>query len=169
MIELHNLKSAPGARKNRKRVGRGEGSGTGKTAGRGSKGQKARSGYSRRAGFEGGQMPLHRRLPKRGFNHEQRHPFAEVNLDVLEKHFDEGAVICTETLRQAGVVKRVSGGVKLLGRGEVTKRFAVSVQAASEAARRKIEGAGGSLTLVEPTPLQTLKAAKAEVRAAEEQ
>lgn len=164
MIELHNLKSAPGARKNRKRVGRGEAGGTGKTAGRGAKGQKARSGYSRRAGFEGGQMPLHRRLPKRGFNHGQRRPFAEVNLDVLEKHFEDGAVICTETLRQAGIVKRAGGGVKVLGRGEVTKRFSISVQAASEAARRKIEGAGGSLALVEPTPLQTLETATAVAR-----
>ncbi|HDP35066.1 MAG TPA: 50S ribosomal protein L15 [Candidatus Hydrogenedentes bacterium] len=147
-IELHTLKSAPGARKDRKRVGRGQGSGNGKTAGRGHKGQKSRSGYSSKAGFEGGQMPIHRRLPKRGFYHEQRHPLAEVNLDVLEERFADGDEITVDKLRSVGAVKIKRGGVKLLGRGEVTKRFKVQVQAASASAREKIEKAGGSLTLL---------------------
>ncbi len=148
-IELHTLKSAPGARKNRKRVGRGQGCGNGKTAGRGSKGQKSRSGYSSKAGFEGGQMPIHRRLPKRGFYHEKRHPFAEVNLSMLESRFEDGAEITVEKLRSAGIVKSKRGGVKLLANGEVTKRFQVKLQAASAAAREKIEKAGGSLVLVQ--------------------
>ncbi len=146
-IELHTLKSAPGARKNRKRVGRGQGSGTGKTSGRGAKGQKARSGYSSKPGYEGGQMPIHRRLPKRGFHHENRHPMAAVNLDVLEERFADGGDITAEILQEKGVVKFERGGVKLLGRGEVTKPFNVKLQAASAAAIEKIEKAGGSFTL----------------------
>jgi len=148
-IELHTLKSAPGARKNRKRLGRGQGSGAGKTSGRGHKGQKSRSGYSSRAGFEGGQMPIHRRLPKRGFYHENRHALAEINLDILENRFEDGAEITVEVLRAAGVVKIKQGGVKLLGRGEVTKRFDVKLQGASATAREKIEKAGGALTLIQ--------------------
>lgn len=148
-IELHTMKSAPGARKNRKRVGRGQASGNGKTAGRGHKGQKSRSGYSSRAGFEGGQMPIHRRLPKRGFYHENRHPLAEINLDILEARFADGEEITAEKLRLAGIVKIKGGGVKLLGRGEITKRFEVQVQAVSASARAKIEKAGGTLTVIQ--------------------
>ena len=148
-IELHTLKSAPGARKNRKRVGRGQASGTGKTSGRGHKGQKSRSGYSSRAGFEGGQMPIHRRLPKRGFYHENRHALAEINLDVLEARFADGEEITVEKLRAAGIIKIKRGGVKLLGRGEITKRFVVKVQAASAKANEKIVKAGGTLTLMQ--------------------
>lgn len=148
-IELHTLKSAPGARKNSKRVGRGQGSGSGKTSGRGHKGQKSRSGYSSRAGFEGGQMPIHRRLPKRGFYHANRHPFAEVNLDILENRFDDGTEITAQVLQAAGIVKIEQGGVKLLGRGEITKRFTVKLQSASASAREKIEKAGGTLTIVQ--------------------
>lgn len=148
-IELHTLKSAPGARKNRKRVGRGQASGSGKTSGRGHKGQKSRSGYSSRAGFEGGQMPIHRRLPKRGFYHENRHPLAEINLDVLEAKFEDGAEITVENLRAAGIIKVKRGGVKILGRGEITKRFTVKVQAASTTAREKIEKAGGTVALIQ--------------------
>lgn len=147
-MELHSLQNAPGARKGRKRVGRGQGSGTGKTSGRGHKGQKSRSGYSSKPGFEGGQMPLHRRLPKRGFYHENRHELAEINLDVLEHRFEDGAVITVDVLRDAGIVKVRRGGVKLLGRGELTKRFQISVQAASAGARAKIAQAGGSLEIV---------------------
>ena len=115
-MELHGLKSTPGARKNSKRVARGHGSGSGKTAGRGHKGQKSRSGYSKSAGFEGGQMPLHRRLPKRGFYHRKRHSMAEINLDVVDSAFHEGDVVTVEKLRLLGIVKTAVGGVKLLGR-----------------------------------------------------
>src|SRR6185295_2154782 len=98
MLELNNLKPSPGARRRRKRVGRGPSSGNGKTSGRGHKGQKARSGYSRRPDFEGGQTTFARRLPKRGFHHEQQYPLAAVNLDVLDKHFDSGAEVTAEAL-----------------------------------------------------------------------
>ena len=148
-MDLHTLKSAPGARKNKKRVARGHGSGTGKTAGRGHKGQKSRAGYSSRPGFEGGQMPLHRRLPKRGFHHEKRHPFAEINLDVLEGLFQDGDVITVARLREAGVVKTAKGGVKLLGRGVITKKLTLQVQAASATAQAKVEQAGGTVEIVQ--------------------
>jgi large subunit ribosomal protein L15 len=148
-MELHSLKSASGARKNCKRVARGHGSGSGKTAGRGHKGQKSRAGYSQRPGFEGGQMPLHRRLPKRGFYHEKRHPFAEINLDVLEGAFQDGDVVTVERLREAGIIKTAKGGVKLLGRGEISKRLTLKVQAASASAQAKIEQVGGSVELIQ--------------------
>ena len=163
-IELHTLKSAPGARKNRRRVGRGQASGTGKTSGRGHKGQKARSGYSSRAGFEGGQMPIHRRLPKRGFYHDKRHAFAEINLDLLESRFEDGAEITTDVLRAAGIVKIKKGGVKLLGRGDLTKRFVVKLQGASATAREKIEKAGGTLTLVQMDSGNDAEATASEVQ-----
>lgn len=147
-MELHSLKSASGARKNSKRVARGHGSGSGKTAGRGHKGQKSRSGYHSRAGFEGGQMPLNRRLPKRGFHHEKRHPLAEINLDVLEGAFKDGDVITVESLREARIIKTASGGVKLLGRGEITKRLTLKVQAVSASARTKVEGVGGTVEII---------------------
>lgn len=156
VIELHTLKSAPGAKKDKKRVARGQACGTGKTAGRGHKGQKSRSGYSSSAGFEGGQMPIHRRLPKRGFYHEKRHDLAEVNLDILENKFDAGAEITVENLRAAGIIKVKRGGVKLLGRGEITKSFTIKVQGASATAREKIEKAGGTLTLVQMASEETV-------------
>jgi len=147
-MELHNLQHAEGAKKKAKRVARGHASGHGKTATRGHKGQKSRSGYSSKPGFEGGQMPLNRRLPKRGFNHQQRHPLAELNLDVLAAKFDDGAVITTESLRELGIVKDLSGGVKLLGRGDVDgKKFTVRVEAVSAGAKEKIEKAGGAVEL----------------------
>ena len=114
---------SPGPRKARKRVGRGPGSGTGKTAGRGENGQKSRAGYSRRAGFEGGQMPLNRRLPKRGFCHEDRFPVTIINLDTLEKHFAAGDEVTIETLAQKRLADPTEGGIKILGRGEVTKKL----------------------------------------------
>lgn len=148
-MELHNLQHADGAKKKTKRVARGHASGHGKTATRGHKGQKSRSGYSRKPAFEGGQMPLNRRLPKRGFNHQQRHPLAEINLDVLAGKFEDGAVISTATLQEHGIVKVLSGGVKLLGRGEVDgKKFTVRVEAVSAGAKEKIEKAGGVVELV---------------------
>lgn len=147
-MELHNLKNDSGAKKKRKRVGRGPGSGNGKTAGKGHKGQKARAGYARHYGFEGGQTPLHRRLPKRGFNHESRWPVAIVNLDVLEGAFEAGAVVTPESVVAAGLVKASRGGIKILGRGDVTKALTLKVQAISPGARQKIEAAGGSVEIV---------------------
>ncbi len=147
-MELHDLKTAPGARKKRKRVGRGPGSGTGKTSGRGHKGQKSRAGYSRHYGFEGGQMPLHRRLPKRGFNHANRWPMAIVNIDGLERSFEDGATVNAEDVIKAGLARELPGGVKLLARGELTKKLTVQVQAASASATAKIEAAGGSVEIV---------------------
>ncbi len=146
-MELHSL---TGARKKRKRVGRGHGSGHGKTAGRGHKGAKARSGYSQRYGFEGGQMPLNRRLPKRGFNHPTRFPQAIVNLDTLERLFEAGATVNAQVLVERGIVRAEKGGVKILGRGELGKSLTVAVQAISEAARKKIEAAGGTVEIVKP-------------------
>jgi large subunit ribosomal protein L15 len=147
-MDLSTLKNAPGARKNRKRVGRGPSSGTGKTAGRGHKGQKARSGYSRRAGFEGGQMPLHRRIPKRGFHHRKRYPYVNVNLDVLDSAFDAGALVTPETLVAAGLIEMTKGGVKILGRGEITKKLTVKANEVTPGARAKIEAAGGTVDII---------------------
>ncbi|MGI6461604.1 MAG: 50S ribosomal protein L15 [Candidatus Hydrogenedentales bacterium] len=148
-MDLNTLKEAPGARKSRKRVGRGPSSGRGKTCGRGHKGQKARSGYARRQGFEGGQMPLHRRLPKRGFFHESRFAMAVVNVAALEKAFDADAEVTPASLVKAGLVRPCKGGVKVLGDGELTKKLHVKVNAVSAAARTKIEAAGGAVELFE--------------------
>jgi large subunit ribosomal protein L15 len=142
----------PGPRKKRKRVGRGPGSGTGKTAGRGHKGAKSRSGYSAKVGFEGGQMPLNRRLPKRGFYHADRFPFAIVNVDDLAKQFEEGAEVTPDTLKAAGLATQTKGGVKVLGRGELAKRLTVKAHAISDAARQKIEAAGGSVEILSAVP-----------------
>ncbi|MBI2431324.1 MAG: 50S ribosomal protein L15 [Candidatus Hydrogenedentes bacterium] len=146
-MELHTLKKAPGSRKNRKRIGRGPASGTGKTSGKGHKGGQARSGYHRKFGFEGGQNPLHRRLPKRGFNHEKRWPMAVVNLDTLEELFEEGAEVTSANLVARGIAQDFSGGVKLLARGELKKKLTVKVQAVSAGARAKIEAAGGTIEI----------------------
>jgi large subunit ribosomal protein L15 len=147
-MELYNLKSAPGARKKRKRVGRGPGSGSGKTSGRGHKGQKSRAGYSHKYGFEGGQMPLHRRLPKRGFTHRKRWPTAIINVDLLDRLFNDGDEVTVGKLVSAKIIPERAGGVKVLGRGDLTKKLTVRVQAASPSAKEKIESAGGSLELV---------------------
>jgi large subunit ribosomal protein L15 len=146
-MRLHELSPRPGARHRRKRLGCGESSGHGKTSGRGHKGQKARSGAAIRLGFEGGQMPLYRRIPRRGFSNAAfttRH--AIVNLSSLEKHFPAGAEIDEPALRQAGLVKGRCDGVKILGQGDVTKAFKLSVAAVSASAKEKIEKAGGSVT-----------------------
>lgn len=150
-MELHDLKNNPGARKKRKRVGRGPGSGHGKTSCRGQKGQKSRAGYSRHFGFEGGQMPLHRRLPKRGFHHENRWPMAVVNVDVLEKAFEAGAEVTAEAVVAAGLTRTTRGGLKVLGRGELTKALTIKVQAISPSAQKKIEAAGGSVEIIAAT------------------
>jgi large subunit ribosomal protein L15 len=156
-MELHNLKNNAGARKKRKRVGRGPGSGHGKTSCRGHKGQKSRAGYSRRLSFEGGQMPLHRRLPKRGFNHADRWPVAVVNIDSLEKAFEAGAEVTTEAIIAAGLARVAKGGVKVLGRGEVSKGFTIKVQAISPSAQKKVEAAGGSIEIVALIPVASEK------------
>ncbi|HYI07553.1 MAG TPA: 50S ribosomal protein L15 [Thermoanaerobaculia bacterium] len=142
-MELNNLKPKKGARHVRKRVGRGPGSGNGKTAGRGEKGQKSRSGFSRSLGFEGGQMPLHRRLPKRGFTNIFKKDYAVVNVSDLER-FDNGATVDEATLRQAGLVKGSHDGVKILGNGELSKKLTVTATKFSKSAREIIEKAGGS-------------------------
>ena len=157
MLELNNLSPAPGARKKRKRIGRGPSSGHGKTSGKGHKGQKARAGYSRRLGFEGGQTPLTRRIPKRGFHHESRYAVAEVNLDILDKHFEDGAEVTAELLLGKRLIEDKKGGVKVLGRGEITKKLALKVAAISAGARAKIEAAGGSIELTEAAESRAVK------------
>lgn len=156
-MDLSTLSPAPGSKKPRKRIGRGPSSGTGKTSGRGHKGQKSRSGYSRRADFEGGQMPLSRRLPKRGFKHQDRHPFAGVNVDVLDAAFEDGAEITPEALIERKIVKNLRGGVKVLGRGELGKKLSLKVNAISAAARTKVEAAGGTVELVEVPVARAVK------------
>jgi large subunit ribosomal protein L15 len=142
-MELSNLKPKKGARHAKKRVGRGPGSGHGKTAGRGEKGQKSRSGFSRALGFEGGQMPLHRRLPKRGFTNIFKKEHAVVNLADLER-FDNGATVDEASLRKAGLVKGRVDGIKVLGQGKLTKKLTVHAAKFSETARKQIEAAGGT-------------------------
>ena len=147
-MRLHDLKPNPGAKHRRKRLGCGESSGHGKTSGKGHKGQKARSGGSIRHGFEGGQMPIYRQLPKRGFtNAAFKAVFGVVNLDDLEKRFDDGAAINEKLLRGAGLVRGALDGIKVLGRGEVKKKFHLEVDSISASAKEKIEKAGGTVTL----------------------
>ena len=147
-IRLHNSKPRPGARHRVKRLGCGESSGHGKTSGKGHKGQKARSGGSIRLGFEGGQMPLIRRIPKRGFNNAAfKISYAPVNLSDLESQFEAGT-IDEKGLREKGLVKGSWDGVKILGDGEVTKKFSLKVNAVSASAREKLEKAGGSIEFV---------------------
>jgi large subunit ribosomal protein L15 len=142
-MELSNLKPKKSSRHAQKRIGRGPGSGQGKTAGRGEKGQKSRAGFSRMRGFEGGQMPLHRRLPKRGFTNIFKKVHAVVNLSDLER-FDNGATIDEGALRQAGLVKGKNDGVKILGNGKLSKKLTVHAVKFSESARKQIEAAGGT-------------------------
>ena len=143
-IRLNTLKPAKGSTHKKKRVGRGPGSGLGKTAGRGEKGQKSRSGYSRKIGFEGGQMPLHRRLPKRGFTNIFKKEYAVINLADLER-FDDGASVDEAALRQAGLVKGRNDGIKVLGNGKLSKKLTVSATKFSATAKQAIEAAGGSV------------------------
>jgi len=143
-MELNNLKPKKGARHAKKRVGRGPGSGHGKTSSRGEKGQKSRSGYSRQIGFEGGQMPLHRRLPKRGFTNIFKKDYAVVNLADLER-FDNGATVDEAALRQAGLVKGQNDGIKVLGNGKLSKKLTVSATKFSATAKSAIEAAGGTV------------------------
>lgn len=143
-MQLHDLAPAPGSRKNRKKVGRGPGSGMGKTSTRGHKGLKARSGGSVRPGFEGGQMPIYRRLPKRGFFNIFKTNNAVLNVKDLDR-FESGSTIDMDTLREAGMVKGRVDGVKLLGQGETTKKFFLKDILVSKTAKEKIESAGGTI------------------------
>jgi large subunit ribosomal protein L15 len=146
-MNLHTLKPRPGSKHRVKRLGCGESSGHGKTSGKGHKGQKARSGGSIRLGFEGGQMPLIRRMPKRGFNNAQfKTRFAIVNLDTLNA-FEAGATVDEQALLAAGVIRRPYDAVKILGTGELKKKLTIVANKASESAKAAIEKAGGSLTL----------------------
>jgi large subunit ribosomal protein L15 len=161
-MRLHNLKPRPGAKHRRKRLGQGESSGLGKTSGRGHKGQHSRSGSSFRPGFEGGQMPLIRRLPKRGFsNVEHATTYIAVNVSSLDI-FDDGSVIDTRAIQAAGLANGNADGVKILARGEITKKLTIKVQAFSASAKAKIEGAGGSC---EVTPLKKLKKSERQAQA----
>jgi large subunit ribosomal protein L15 len=156
-MRLHDLKPRPGARHRRKRLGQGEASGHGKTSGRGGKGQTARSGSSIRIGFEGGQMPLIRRIPKRGFNNA-RHTirYVPVNLEALNR-FEDGARVDEEALRSVGLANGRSAGIKILGGGEVTRKLTVSAHAFSASARTKIEAKGGACEIIAPKAAQPAK------------
>ena len=159
-LRLHNLKPRPGARHRVKRLGCGESSGHGKTSGKGHKGQKARSGGSIRLGFEGGQMPLIRRIPKRGFNNTAfKTTYAPVNLGDLEK-LDISGMIDEQALRKAGLVNGKWDGVKVLGGGELKKKLALKVDAVSASARERIEKAGGSIELIVARALPARNSAK---------
>ena len=143
-MKLHELKPAIGSTTAPKRLGRGVGSGLGKTSGKGHKGAKARSGGGKRPGFEGGQMPLTRRIPKRGFTNIYRKEYAAVNVAALNV-FEDGAVITNEALIEAGLIKKTLDGVKILGGGELTKKLTVNVDKVTESAKQKIEAIGGKV------------------------
>lgn len=144
-MNLHSLQNVKGARHSRKRLGRGHGSGHGKTSGKGHKGQMARSGHKHREGFEGGQMPFYRLVPKRGFKNPNRKVFAPVNLTFLETKFEDGADVTLESLREAGLANGSHfAGIKILGDGELTKKLNVTADKFSASARTKIEANGGT-------------------------
>ncbi len=146
-MRLHEIKASPGSRTARKRVGRGIASGQGKTAGRGQKGQKARSGGGVRRGFEGGQMPLFQRLPKRGFTNKFRMEWTVVNVEALNR-FEPGTLITPALLEEQGIVKSQKNNIKILGKGEITRDLTVRAQAFSAQAREKIEAAGGRTEVI---------------------
>ena len=147
-MKLNELSPAPGAKKERNRVGRGMGSGNGKTSGRGHKGQNARSGGGVRPGFEGGQVPLYRRLPKVGFNNSRfAKQYVVVNVSELER-FEDGTEVTRELLKDSGVISKYKDGVKILGRGELTKKLTVKVDKLSASAAEKIEKAGGKVEVI---------------------
>jgi len=147
-MKLHELSPVAGSKKDAKRIGRGHGSGWGKTAGKGHKGQKARAGHGMRPGFEGGQMPLQRRIPKRGFNNIFAKEIVAVNLGTLEKKFENGATVDTEALIKAGIIKNSFDGVKILSNGTLTKSLTVKANAFSKSAKEKIEAVGGKAEVV---------------------
>ncbi len=146
-MRLHELKAAEGATKARKRRGRGQGTGLGTTGGRGMNGQNSRSGGGVRLGFEGGQMPLYRRIPKRGFNNRFAKEYAEVNIADLNR-FEDGAVVDFDLMLQSGLVKQVKDGVKVLGNGELEKKLTVKAEKFSKSAAEKIEKAGGKAEVI---------------------
>ena len=144
-MDLSGLKPPKGAKHARKRIGRGQGSGQGKTAGRGHKGAQSRSGYTRKRGFEGGQMPLHRRVPKRGFHNPFRVEYAVVNLDMIADRFEAGAVVTPDLLRERGLVREAGAPIKVLARGDVGKALTVRAHKFSGKAAEKIAAAGGTV------------------------
>ena len=146
-MKLHELQPAAGSRKERNRVGRGQGSGNGKTAGRGSKGQKARSGGGVRLGFEGGQTPLFRRLPKRGFQNINRKEYAVVNLETLNR-FEDGQEVTAAVLVEAGIVKNEKDGIKVLANGKLERKLTVKANKFSQAAKEAIKAAGGTVEVI---------------------
>lgn len=155
-LSLNNLKPAPGSTHKKKRVGRGPGSGLGKTAGRGHKGQKSRSGYSSKIGFEGGQMPLQRRLPKRGFTNIFKKQWLEISLAKLEENFNAGDEITPEILHTRGLIKKAKHDLVILGNGEISKSLNISAHRFTKTAKDKIEKAGGNA-------MQIIKHVKEEV------
>ena len=162
-MRLNEIRDKPGATHAKKRLGRGIGSGLGKTSGKGVKGQKARSGVAIK-GFEGGQMPLHRRLPKRGFNNIFRLDFAEINLDRLQQAIDAKLVdaketVTVESLVKAGVIRRAKDGLRLLGRGELTAKIAIEAHGASKSAVAAVEKAGGTVKILAPAKKEEGEAA----------
>lgn len=146
-MKLHDLTAAPGSVQDRKRIGRGQGSGQGKTAGKGHKGQKARAGHGMRPGFEGGQMPLQRRVPKRGFNNIFAKEIVSLNVGTLNQ-FEDGAVVDAAALVETGILRKSCDGVKILANGELKKKLTVKATAFSEAAKAKIEAAGGKAEVI---------------------
>ncbi len=147
-LSLNNLSPTKGSTHKKKRVGRGPGSGLGKTAGRGHKGQKSRSGYSKKIGFEGGQMPLQRRLPKRGFTNIFKKKWLEISLAKLEESFNAGDEITPEVLHEKGLIKKAKHDLVILGNGDISKALKISAHRFTKAAREKIENAGGSVTQI---------------------
>ena len=146
-MKMHELAPALGSKKEAKRIGRGHGSGNGKTAGKGHKGQKARAGYSQRFGFEGGQMPLHRRVPKRGFNNIFAEEWVAINVSALEV-FEDGSVVDANALASKGIIKKANLPVKVLGNGKLTKKLEVKLNAYSASAAEKIANAGGKAEVI---------------------
>jgi large subunit ribosomal protein L15 len=147
-LSLNNLHPAKGSTHRKKRLGRGPGTGLGKTSGRGEKGQKSRSGYSMKIGFEGGQMPLHRRLPKRGFTNIFKKKWIEVSLATLEKAFAENDEVTPELMHHRGIIKKAKHDIVVLGNGDVSKSLKVSAHRFTRSAREKIEKAGGAVTVI---------------------
>src|SRR6185295_4993459 len=147
-LSLNNLRPAKGSTHKKKRLGRGPGTGLGKTAGRGHKGQKSRSGYSSKTGFEGGQMPLHRRLPKRGFTNIFKKQWIEVSLEALDRSFDANTEITPEVMHKRGIIKKAKHDIVVLGKGNVSKALKISAHRFTKSAREKIEKAGGAITVI---------------------
>jgi large subunit ribosomal protein L15 len=147
-LSLNNLRPAKGSTHKKKRLGRGPGTGLGKTAGRGEKGQKSRSGYSSKIGFEGGQMPLHRRLPKRGFTNIFKKRWLEVSLAALDRNFDANTEITPEVLHKRGIIKKAKHDIVVLGNGDISKALKISAHRFTKSAKEKIEKAGGTITVI---------------------